>query len=115
MTLRLPALSVVLAVACLVPHSGPGGVLERFPPAPESAVVHVGVPLDQSVTVRFNKAVDPATVVRKGDDKWFDLVRWTMFGLVTAEELDVTQANLASHKDSTVPNIRSSLAAMVKP
>ena len=45
-------------------------------------------------------------VVRKGDDKWFDLVRWTMFGLVTAEELDVTQANLASHKDSTVPNIR---------
>jgi general L-amino acid transport system substrate-binding protein len=45
-------------------------------------------------------------VVRKGDDKFFDLVRWTMFVLVTAEELGVTQANVDSHANSTNPDIR---------
>src|SRR3712207_1201626 len=35
-----------------------------------------------------------APVVRHGDDQWFDIVRWTFFALVTAEELGVTQANL---------------------
>jgi len=44
--------------------------------------------------------------VRKGDDKWFDVVRWTMFVLITAEELGVTQANVDTFKDTTVPNIR---------
>ena len=45
-------------------------------------------------------------LVRKGDDKWFDLVRWTMFVLVTAEELGVTQANVDSMSDSKVPDVR---------
>ena len=45
-------------------------------------------------------------MVRKGDDKWFDLVRWTMFVLVTAEELGVTQANVDSMGESKVPDVR---------
>jgi general L-amino acid transport system substrate-binding protein len=45
-------------------------------------------------------------VVRKGDDKWFDLIRWTMFALITAEELGVTQANVDSHAASNNPDIR---------
>jgi general L-amino acid transport system substrate-binding protein len=32
--------------------------------------------------------------VRKGDDGWLDIVRWTGFALVWAEQLGVTQANL---------------------
>lgn len=34
-------------------------------------------------------------VVREGDDEWFDIVQWTVFGVIAAEELGVTQANVA--------------------
>jgi general L-amino acid transport system substrate-binding protein len=33
--------------------------------------------------------------VRHGDNAWGDLVRWTYYALVTAEELGITQANVA--------------------
>src|SRR5216110_3517417 len=32
--------------------------------------------------------------VRHGDDQWFDIVKWTHFAMVTAEELDVTSKTL---------------------
>jgi general L-amino acid transport system substrate-binding protein len=45
-------------------------------------------------------------MVRKGDDKWFDLVRWTYFALLTAEELGITSKNVDSFSSSTVPDVR---------
>ncbi len=45
-------------------------------------------------------------MVRKGDDKWFDIVRWTYFAELTAEELEVTQANIDSQMTSTKPDVR---------
>ena len=33
-------------------------------------------------------------VVRQGDDRWFDVARWTLYGLLDAEELGVTQGNV---------------------
>jgi general L-amino acid transport system substrate-binding protein len=45
-------------------------------------------------------------VVRHGDDQWFDIVRWTLFALLTAEELGVTQANLEESLRSDNPEIR---------
>ena len=45
-------------------------------------------------------------VVRHGDDQWFDIVRWTFFALLTAEELGVTQANLDESLRSENPEIR---------
>lgn len=45
--------------------------------------------------------------VRQGDDEWFDIVRWTVFAMVNAEELGVTKANvddLAANSDN--PEIR---------
>lgn len=45
-------------------------------------------------------------MVRKGDDKWFDLVRWTFIAMITAEEKGVTSANVDSHMTSTDPDIR---------
>lgn len=45
-------------------------------------------------------------MVRKGDDKWFDVVRWTFIAMITAEELGVTSANVDSHMTSTNPDIR---------
>ena len=44
--------------------------------------------------------------VRKGDDQWFTLVRWTLFAMLTAEELGVTQANMEEMKKSANPDIR---------
>ena len=45
-------------------------------------------------------------VVRHGDDQWFDIVRWTFFALLTAEELGITAANVDSHLNSQNPEIR---------
>ena len=33
-------------------------------------------------------------LVRRGDDEWFTIVRWTVFGLLEAEENGITQANV---------------------
>ena len=40
-------------------------------------------------------------VVRHGDDQWGDIVRWTYYALVAAEEKGITAANMASVASST--------------
>ncbi|WBV42503.1 amino acid ABC transporter substrate-binding protein [Pseudoroseomonas cervicalis] len=45
-------------------------------------------------------------VVRKGDWKFFDIVRWAHFAQVTAEELGITSQNLASFADSPNPDVQ---------
>ena len=32
-------------------------------------------------------------VVRHGDDQWFDIVKWTLFAMLNAEELNISQKN----------------------
>ena len=44
--------------------------------------------------------------VRKDDITWFEIVQWTHFALVTAEELGVTQANIDEMLKSPSPDIR---------
>jgi len=44
--------------------------------------------------------------VRNIDDQWLDLVRWTVFALLNAEELGVTRANVQDMKKSDNPEIR---------
>jgi general L-amino acid transport system substrate-binding protein len=50
-------------------------------------------------------------VVRQGDDRWFNLVKWTHFALLDAEELGVTSANVDEMRASNVPEIRRLLGA----
>ncbi len=45
-------------------------------------------------------------VVRHGDNGWGDVVRWTLFAMVEAEELGVTSANVDEMKSSSNPNIK---------
>ncbi len=45
-------------------------------------------------------------VVRQGDDQWFDLVKWTLFAMVNAEELGVTSKNVDEMKKSNNPAIK---------
>jgi general L-amino acid transport system substrate-binding protein len=44
--------------------------------------------------------------VRKDDVQWFQIVQWTHYALVTAEELGVTQANVDEKLKSDNPSIR---------
>jgi general L-amino acid transport system substrate-binding protein len=45
-------------------------------------------------------------MVRKGDDKFFDVVRWTFFAGIIAEEYGVTQANVDEMLNSKIPQVR---------
>ncbi len=44
--------------------------------------------------------------VRQGDDNWEDIVRWTHYAMVNAEELGVTQKNVDDMMKSDNPDIR---------
>jgi general L-amino acid transport system substrate-binding protein len=45
-------------------------------------------------------------MVRKGDDRWFDLVRWTGFALLAAEGLGVTAANVEEKRGERDPAVQ---------
>ena len=45
-------------------------------------------------------------MVRHGDDQWFDLVKWTLFAMVDAEELGVTQKNVDEMAKSDKPELK---------
>ena len=45
-------------------------------------------------------------VVREGDDQWFDIVEWTLFALINAEESGVTSANIESLAAAKTHRIR---------
>lgn len=44
--------------------------------------------------------------IRKGDDGWLDIVRWTQFALIAAEQMGVTAANAETQGSSSNPDIR---------
>jgi general L-amino acid transport system substrate-binding protein len=44
--------------------------------------------------------------VRQGDDAWEDIVRWTHYAMVNAEELGVNQSNVDDMLKSDAPDIR---------
>ena len=45
--------------------------------------------------------------VRQGDEQWFNIIRWTLFVLIDAEELEVKAASVDTLKaESTKPNVR---------
>ena len=44
--------------------------------------------------------------VRQGDDQWFNLVKWTHFAMLNAEELGVTKANVDEKLKSPNPEVR---------
>ncbi|AYG59029.1 amino acid ABC transporter substrate-binding protein [Rhizobium jaguaris] len=44
--------------------------------------------------------------VRQGDDQWFNIVSWTAYALVNAEEFGITQKNVDEMKNSPNPDIK---------
>jgi general L-amino acid transport system substrate-binding protein len=45
-------------------------------------------------------------VVRHGDDHWFDIVRWSLFAMIEAEELGITSKNVDQQAQSANPVIQ---------
>jgi general L-amino acid transport system substrate-binding protein len=45
-------------------------------------------------------------VVQQGDDEWFNVVKWTYYAMLVAEELGVDSGNIDSMMDSDNPEIR---------
>lgn len=47
-----------------------------------------------------------SSVIQRGDDEWFHIVRWASRALVAAEELGITSANVEEMRRSDIPEIR---------
>lgn len=45
-------------------------------------------------------------MVRHGDDQWFDIVKWTLYAMVAAEELGITQKNVDEMAKSDKPELK---------
>ncbi|MGB3391719.1 MAG: amino acid ABC transporter substrate-binding protein [Pseudaminobacter sp.] len=63
------------------------------------------VPDDHAVLPDIISKEPLGPVVRHGDDQWFDIVKWTLFALLNAEELAVTQKNVGDMVKSNKPEI----------
>jgi general L-amino acid transport system substrate-binding protein len=49
--------------------------------------------------------------VRQGDDQWFNIVKWSLYAMLNAEELGVTKANVDEKLKSPNPEVRRLLGA----
>jgi general L-amino acid transport system substrate-binding protein len=71
------------------------------------ARTHASNPGDYVVLPEIISKEPLGPAVRRGDDEWFQLVRWSFYAMVEAEELGVTQANVDKLKaESTAPAIQ---------
>ncbi len=72
------------------------------------ASIRVGLPNpDEHVIMDVTMSKEPLTpAVLQGDPQWHDLVAWVVYGLITAEELGITQENVDTFSASQDPNVR---------
>jgi general L-amino acid transport system substrate-binding protein len=78
------------------------------------------------VAVRASRAPNPADhvilpdiiskeplgpAVRHGDDRWFDIVKWSLFAMIEAEELGLTSKNVDEQARTTNPSIQRFVGA----
>lgn len=58
-------------------------------------------PADHTILPEVISKEPLGPMVRRGDDEWFTIVKWTIYGLIEAEEYGITQANVDSLKASS--------------
>ncbi len=62
---------------------------------------------DEYVIIPANDKMEALTpAVRHGDDRWFDIVKWSFQALIMAEQLGITQANVDDKLKSDDPTVR---------
>src|SRR6186997_825865 len=54
----------------------------------------IAAPNDHVILPEIISKEPLAPLVRHGDDQWFDVVKWTIFAMLNAEELGVSQKNV---------------------
>lgn len=69
----------------------------------------LAVPDDHVILPEIISKEPLGPVVRHGDDQWFDIVKWTLFALINAEELGVSSKNINEMLKSENPGIRRML------
>lgn len=68
--------------------------------------LEMGSPDDHAILPEVVSKEPLGPAVRQGDAEWFNVVKWTHYALLNAEELGVTQANVEEMQDSENPEIR---------
>jgi len=63
-------------------------------------------PADHAVLPEVVSKEPLGPMVRHGDDQWFDIVKWTLFAMVNAEELGITQKNVDEMAKSDKPELK---------
>ncbi len=63
-------------------------------------------PADHAVLPEVISKEPLGPMVRHGDDQWFDIVKWTLFAMVNAEELGITQKNADEMAKSDKPEMK---------
>jgi general L-amino acid transport system substrate-binding protein len=63
-------------------------------------------PADHAVLPEVISKEPLGPMVRHGDDQWFDLVKWTLFAMIDAEELGITQKNVDDMAKSDKPELK---------
>ena len=63
-------------------------------------------PADHAVLPETISKEPLGPLVRHGDDQWFDLVKWTYFALLNAEELGITSKNVDEMLKSANPEVK---------
>ena len=71
----------------------------RTPPASTPSGCGSPTPNDHIVLPEIISKEPLGPAVRHGDDQWFDIVKWTHFAMLNAEELGVTKANVDEHAE----------------
>ncbi len=71
----------------------------------------LGAPDEHMVLPEIISKEPLGPAVRQGDDKWFDIITWVHYAMVTAEELGITSANVEEMKASENPEIKRVLGA----
>jgi general L-amino acid transport system substrate-binding protein len=82
-------------------HSGLVALRGSRAPKPEDHVV-----LPELIS---KEPLGPA--VRHGDDRWFDIVKWTLFATIEAEELGLTSKNIDAQAKGANPSVQRFVGA----
>ncbi|MGC1847839.1 MAG: amino acid ABC transporter substrate-binding protein [Pseudolabrys sp.] len=68
--------------------------------------LRVATPNDHIILPEIISKEPLGPAVRHGDDQWFDIVKWTLFAMMNAEELNISTKNLDEALKSTNPEIK---------
>jgi general L-amino acid transport system substrate-binding protein len=97
-------LNAYFAGRCDVYTTDVSGLIAARAARAHDAAEHVILP-----EVISKEPLGPA--VRHGDDRWFDIAKWSLFAMIDAEELGLTSKNIDSKLSSDNPVIQRFIGA----